>query len=380
MSRCIGCGVKIQTINPNELGYIPEIALIERGEKVYCQRCYDIIHHNKVYLPTYEPKEYYEKISVIRKEKALVILIIDVLDIYGGFISNINEYIGDNKVLILVNKIDLLPKEFKLAFIESKVRDIALNNKINVESVMMISATNQKDVLKVISKISKLKYFPVKNKFEKYKKTRFGNCYIIGCASVGKSTFMNTIGKLTLDMKKDIITTSSQYQTTLDFIKWPLDQDSYIIDTPGMISPSHFGSYLSNKSLQLLIAKKYLKPRTYQLNPDQTILIGGLARIDFFGDSKINASFYVSNDLYLHRTKTINASDILKSHIFEKFVPPYDNYEIERLGETKEYIFDLMAQSDLYISGIGFIHLTGNNSKIKLIISSKILVNYDGRC
>lgn len=377
MSRCIGCGVKIQTVDPNALGYVPELAMVDHGEDVYCKRCYDIKHHNKVYLPSYNPEEYYEKIKIIKKEKALVILMIDVLDIYGGFIEHLDECIGENKVLILVNKIDLLPKSMKLINLESRIRHIASSKKINVEGVMMISANNQKSVQNVVSKISKLKYLPTKNKYVHEKKTRFDNCYVIGCASVGKSTFMNTIGKLTLHLEQDVITTSNQYQTTLDFIKWPLDRSSYLIDTPGIINPKHFGAYLSNQSLQVLISKKYLKPRTYQLNPYQTILLGGLARIDFSGENKMNASFYVSNDLYLHRTKTENATNILETQMFKMLVPPYEQVELDNINDYTSYTFSLDKPSDLFISGIGFVHLSGENCSIKLTISKKILVVFE---
>ena len=63
MSRCIGCGAKIQTTNPEKIGYVPEIAMIERGEQVYCKRCYDIRHHNALYTPEYDTKMYYDKIK-----------------------------------------------------------------------------------------------------------------------------------------------------------------------------------------------------------------------------------------------------------------------------------------------------------------------------
>lgn len=377
MSRCIGCGIKIQTIDPQALGYVPELAMVEHGEKVYCKRCYDIRHHNKIYLPSYKPEEYYEKIKGIKTEKALVILMIDVLDIYGGFIEHLDECIGENKVLVLVNKIDILPKSMKLSHLDARIRQIASSQNLNLEGVMMISANHQKSVENVISKISKLKYLPTKNKYTYEKKTRFDNCYVIGCASVGKSTFMNTVGKITLHYETDVITTSSQYQTTLDFIKWPLDKSSYLIDTPGFIHPKHFGAYLSNQSLQVLISKKYIKPRTYQLNPNQTILMGGLARLDFLGENKINASFYVSNDLYLHRTKIENATYILETQMSKMLVPPFEQTELDKINDYIVYTFSLNASSDLFISGIGFIHLLGENCSIKLTISKKILVVFE---
>ena len=49
MSRCIGCGTIIQSSNPEQLGYVSEAILIERGKDVYCKRCYEIRNHNLQY-------------------------------------------------------------------------------------------------------------------------------------------------------------------------------------------------------------------------------------------------------------------------------------------------------------------------------------------
>lgn len=373
MSRCIGCGAKIQTTNPEKIGYVPEIAMIERGEQVYCKRCYDIRHHNALYTPEYDTKMYYDKIKNIKDENALVILMIDIMDIFGGFIPNLSEYIGNNKVLIVVNKIDVLPKSVNIKKFEELVSLISKRKKLNVVGIMMISARKQDDVEKVIARISKLKY-AAKKKYSHEKEVRFDNCYIIGCASVGKSTFMNMIGKITFNYPSDVITTSNQYQTTQDFIKWPLDQKSYLIDTPGFINTSHYGAYIDNKSLQVLIPKKYIKVRTYQLNPDQTIFIGGLAKIKFDGENKINVSFYISNELYLHRTKTIQTDKILETQQFKLLVPPYTEEEALKLNEKAVYNYEITGTSDIFISGIGFIHITSEKCNVEVQVPKPILV------
>lgn len=101
------------------------------------------------------------------------------------------------------------------------------------------SVKNKEFVHKIISKVTKIKYPNKSNPFTK-RKVRFNNCYIVGHASVGKSTLMNQIGKMYLEYKTDVITTNSQFQTTLDFIQWPLDKDSFLIDTPGIINPHNF--------------------------------------------------------------------------------------------------------------------------------------------
>ncbi|MCM1514523.1 MAG: 50S ribosome-binding GTPase [Anaeroplasma bactoclasticum] len=379
MSRCIGCGVKIQTNDPNAIGYIPEIALIERGEQVYCKRCYDIRHHNIKYLANYNTDAYYEKMKIIQRQRALVVLMIDVLDIYGGFIPHLSTCIGENPVLIVVNKVDILPKGFQIQKLENRIREIAQDHSIQVIAIMMISAKKPKDVQKVIEKISKLKY-PIQRKKEhgyirnKEKATRFGDCYIVGCASVGKSTFMNMVGKLTLHYPDEVITTNSQYQTTLDFIKWPLDQNSNLIDTPGLINEKHFGAYLNNESIQLLIPKTYIKPRTYQLHTEQSILIGGLVQLDFECKEGVNVSFYISNELYLHRTKTKEVGRVKTSLAYHKLVPPYTLEENNHIQELTTYNFLIERPMDLFICGIGFVHIVSEYACIKVTIDKKILV------
>ena len=67
------------------------------------------------------------------KERAKVLLIIDVLDIYGCFNPVIIDAISESEVIILINKVDVLPKGIKIAKIENKVREIAYEKGLNVK-------------------------------------------------------------------------------------------------------------------------------------------------------------------------------------------------------------------------------------------------------
>ena len=68
-------------------------------------------------------------------------------------------------------------------------------------------------------------------KIEQHRKGR--DVYVVGVTNVGKSTLINAIiQEITGD--KDIITTSRFPGTTLDKIEIPLDDGSYIYDTPGL--------------------------------------------------------------------------------------------------------------------------------------------------
>ena len=113
MSKCAGCGATIQHLNPNQIGYIPPALAVEKGEDIYCRRCFELIHYNKesyhASLPAFN-ESFYQKLGTLSAHKALFYLIVDVLDLYGGFIPRLAHYLGDNPVIVLVNKIDLLPK------------------------------------------------------------------------------------------------------------------------------------------------------------------------------------------------------------------------------------------------------------------------------
>ena len=374
MAKCIGCGIKLQTHDENLAGYVPLLVSADLGENVYCKRCYQIIHNGKKYTPLISDSDYYDKISIIKEQKAIVVLMIDIMDIYGGFIPNLHKYIGSNQVIIVVNKVDIMPKDVHLKKIEERIRGIAAKESLDVLSVIMISAKKKQNIEAVLNKIFKIK----ENAFKKaktYREKRINkirDCYILGCASVGKSTFINAIKEKYLDDKK-LITTSDQFQTTMDFIKVYIDDDNYIIDTPGLINYRSFGAYLDYESMKVLTPKSYLKPRTFQLHPDQTIFIGALASLEFIKGDKINISFYTSNDLYIHRTKTINAENIYETQKLKLLVPPHNEEELSRLLKTKEVIFDIEEGAyDLLISGLGFVHIVGNNISFKVKVHENI--------
>ena len=142
-------------------------------------------------------------------------------------------------------------------------------------------------------------------KIEHYRKGR--DVYVVGVTNVGKSTLINAIiQEITGD--QNVITTSRFPGTTLDKIEIPLDDGSYIYDTPGIIHRHQMAHYLTAKNLKYVSPKKEIKPKTYQLNPEQTLFLGGLGRFDFIAGEKQGFTAFFDNELKLHRTKLEGAS------------------------------------------------------------------------
>ena len=368
--KCIGCGVNLQTTDPDKKGYVGEIHIIENGEQVYCKRCFDIIHYNRRYVPQIDNKAFEDKMNKIRTNNKydVVLLLVDVLDIYSGLSKEIAKLIGNLKVIILINKIDLMPKSVKLRHIEESVKSLASEYGLNVIGTYLVSARSKKNIENVLKKIDKIRI----NKYTK--RPYFNNCYVVGNASVGKSTFINSVKEICYGSLNDALTTSDQFQTTMDMIKVELGSKFYMYDTPGIINDKSFNAYLDYESVKMLTPKSFLKVRTFQLNKEQTIFLGGLVKLDIIEGSNISTSFFVSNELYLHRTKLQNSDKIKETQEYKLLVPPLRVEEKERLGEEQTIKLEIPNDDfyDLIISGVGFIHLKGEDLKVNLTMSSKI--------
>lgn len=374
--KCSGCGIKLQTTDILKDGYISEIHLIENGEQVYCKRCFDIIHYNSFYKPLDDNKIFFDKMQMIKKKypHEIICLMLDATDLLGSFSSDIIKAIDNMKTIILINKIDLLPKSIKIAHFEEVVREKAIKQNINVFACIGISALTKTNVLDVLKKIDKLRY----NKYTK--KLYFNNAFVVGVASVGKSTFINSVKEI-LNINTLPITTSDQFQTTLDIIKVELGNKFFIVDTPGVVNTKSFKHYLKYDSVKKITPKKFLKVKTFQLNCGQTLFLGGLVRLDFLEGENITVSLFTSNDLYVHRTKLINADNLYESQILKLLAPPFDEEELENLGNTSSVTFSINDDEfhDLLISGIGLIHLKGKGVIINLTMSKKIAFKLESR-
>lgn len=328
-----------------------------------CQRC-DFLQKYNVALNVSVPNdEYPQLISKIQFNKSLVIILVDLLDFPCSVWPGIVNLIGEKqKVYIVGNKVDLLPKDDKLylerikkSLKESlKLSGIGRNTKIR--DVSLISAKTGYGVENLVTKL-----------FRDIKKDE--NVYLIGCTNSGKSTLFNVLMQTDLCAlnNSDLITratTSLWPGTTLSLLKFPVrklagwqmqmrlhrlnlfeKQDiaerrlkwtmhrqesnpqfamlserigssfrkelpfqlqddhplakvtstakkpfdpssvhykdcSSLHDTPGVIYKDQLLNLLTTEELLRTVPREIITPRTYTLRPNQTLFIGGLARVD----------------------------------------------------------------------------------------------------
>ena len=113
--RCIGCGAILQTTDKTKPGYTPAAAL-EKGletEEVYCQRCFRLRHYNEIQDVHLTDDDFLKLLNEIGSKDALIVNVVDVFDFNGSVIPGLHRFVGKNPVLLVGNKVDLLPKSQK---------------------------------------------------------------------------------------------------------------------------------------------------------------------------------------------------------------------------------------------------------------------------
>lgn len=341
---CQGCGAEIHSSDPDAPGYTPKSSLSK--ENILCQRCFRLKHYNEIQDVTITDDDFLKMVSSIRNKQGLVVLVIDVFDVNGSFIKSLPRIIGDNPIILVGNKVDLLPKSTNKNKLTRWLRSAAKEAGVKVEDVFLISATKGHGMEALTAQMEFLR-----NK---------QNVYITGMTNVGKSTFINRLIKQSNGVG-DVITTSYFPGTTLGFIEIPIDDQTFIIDTPGIVNDQQMAHYLSEKDLKLVTPNKEVKARTYQLNSGQTLFFGGLARLDFIKGERQSFVCYFANELLIHRTKLENADALYENHIGELLAPPTEK-TLETIPELTERAYRITDdKTDIVFPGLGWVSLSGKD-------------------
>jgi 30S ribosome assembly GTPase len=336
--ECAGCGIVLQSEDPTRFGYVPPPA--RTRELILCRRCYQIRHYGESETIQQTPAVYLQKLAAIASTDSFVVKVIDLFDFTGSWIPGMQRHIGKNPLLILANKIDLFPKSTKWrrvrAWIEQAVKEMG----IQPVDVMMCSAAKGDGVAEAIKGI------------EQQREGR--DVYVVGTTNTGKSTFMNRwIGQLDREAEGRI-TTSPYPGTTLDTICIPLADGRMIMDTPGIVKKDRFSEWISPEELKIALPTRTVHPKGYQLQEQQTLFLAGLVRFDFVQGPRQSFVIYVSNPLYIHRSKLERADAFQEKQRGKLLVPPADP---STLPTMVKHVFQLSGKvkEDIVISGLGWI-------------------------
>lgn len=334
--KCIGCGAKLQTTDINKPGYISaDILDRDNLDNVVCLRCHKIKNYNLITKNELSVEEYYKIVKKIASKDALFVYVLDVFNLSSTLNKDVIDLIKDKDVLLVVNKMDLMPKSLKEGKLSLWIRHQAKVLGLKVKDIILISVHKKHHIDELVMMM------------DRYRKGR--NVYILGSTNVGKSSLINQLLRSEGMLDYDLITTSLIPATTLNLIEIPFFKKGILYDTPGLVNDDNILSIVDSKDYKIIMPKTEIRPGVYQLNEGQSLLISGYACFNYLSGEKNNFVTYFANTITVQRSKYERALEIFPAKVYQMFKINSKDLEYET------HYFEIEEPSDIVISGLGFI-------------------------
>ena len=353
MRKCQGCGAVLQSEDAKKIGYTP------KSDALICQRCFRLTHYNDAmvsYRQGISADEVFQKVNQL---DALICYVVDLFDFEAGLFSRIMARSKNKEILLAATKRDLLPRSVGYDKISNfivrrcKEEGIELKGVVVVEDLVHHAKSDNNP--------------SVENLVEAIKVLRKGrDVVMMGMANAGKSTLVNAL------LDRSQITTSPHPGTTLDLIEIEYE-DFKLYDTPGLLANGSVLTYCDDSDLKKLIPHKPIKPIVYQLKGNQSLSIGGYARVDLWGCEGVSATCYFSNEMKIHRGKCEKADELWQNHLGKELSPTIS----KDLSDLKKMTYQgNIDGQDIVIFGLGFVCVRGKVNKVDVVVDEKVSVTF----
>ena len=396
---CSGCGARFQSEDDAAPGFAPSSVLDARSGSAVCQRCHGLRYQNRLPVDALrvgsgeaahsdlQPQHFLDLLGGISRQRALVVAIVDLFDFHGSLVPDLAKVVGpDNDLILAANKFDLLPGTVDAKSVERWVRAEARRARLPaLASVHLVSCKTGSGLPKLFDEIQ---YGMGRRRLD---------CYVIGAANAGKSSFINhclrhansgrggrggkggssssssssaaaaaAASSTSSAVEKRMLTTSHLPGTTLGFVRLSVFSGRHsLYDTPGVILPNQLTTKLTTEELALVVPKKRAEHVTLRVAEGKCIMLGGIARVHMRSGLPFLFTFYLANAVKIHPTDSSKVEQMLEKHVGAMLAPPASRERLEEMGAFEETSFDIdgrgwdEAAVDLVLPGLGWVAITG---------------------
>lgn len=252
MTKCVGCGIKLQEKDKNELGYTPNL------NNALCERCFKLKNYN-ILTNKGINIDNDKLINKINELNTCVLFLVDFINLDSEVIDAYKKI--KSKKILIITKADIIPKNIKYQKLIQNIKNI-----YDIKENLILTSSKTKLNIKTITKIC------LEEK----------NICLAGFTNAGKSSLINAL------VGSDI-TVSKKSNTTQDFIKLNVDGIN-IYDAPG---------FMSNINREN-IPRSIIRPITYQFPSKHYLLIQDI-KLNILENA--NFTIYVGNEANIIRRK-----------------------------------------------------------------------------
>ncbi|MBR3228217.1 MAG: 50S ribosome-binding GTPase [Erysipelotrichaceae bacterium] len=338
MKKCKGCGRELQYEDPGRPGYAPDDSF------EYCQRCFRLSHYGDISCLKKTFKDNATVIDIYRKTDDALFVV--VFDVFEALVMDQDDYLDHFKgkdIVIVINKIDLLPKNIT----EEKI------DRIFADIVSRLQGPNIIDCLLTYRNDRSFNdlFFAV------LKESGYRKAVFAGRANAGKSTLINKL------IRTSDLTVSIYPGTTVDSNEIVCG-DHLFIDTPGLLDEGSVLSYIDNSKIKKILPLKTIKAQNFQLYEEQSYLIEGLIRVDIRPLKNASLSFLVNNDIAVHRCRTDRAEGYLNKHLKDLDL---------KIMPFSEHRYEVKDSCTFIVKGLGLFRVKGK-AVLNIHLNDKIMI------
>lgn len=345
-----------------------------------CTRCHELRNYGKVkdaemenLLPDFDfERTVGSRLMKTQVARTIVVMVVDSADFDGSFprraaslLSEVEEREGGGwkekksgnvpRLVLVVNKIDLLPKQISPIRLDHWVRRRAKEG----------GATR----LSAVFLVSCVKSWGIKAAAQGIKDMAGprGEVWVVGAQNAGKSSLINALAKVEEGAKVTQLTEAPVPGTTLGILKLDgiFPAKVKLFDTPGLLHPHQITVRLTREEQKIVQIRKELKPRTYRVKANDSIHVGGLLRLDVrnISASSMYITAWGSASLICHLGRIEKAPILFEKHVGEKLQPPINKERLEELGPWVQTPVSVTGDSwdkssvDIVVAGLGWFGL-----------------------
>lgn len=329
MKKCKGCGSVLQNTDKNEVGYVNNL------DNDYCMSCFRLRNYRDFKRVQVDVNDS-DTLEFIESFKGRIFWVVDVLRISQSLHSGLIRSLRGKSVVLLINKMDLLPKSVSINKLRHNIIGILKDETVTLEDIIFISSKKKETMDQLIPFIED------------------DVCAFVGSVNAGKSSLLNSISN------NDILSISPVASTTANVIeidtKWGM-----VYDTPGLRSDTDLSKAFTDETLVALAPQKTLKPQVFQLYEPQALIIQNIGAISFYPTKQISVTSYIPFELKRVKIDRVDANLNLQH--------PYDikepSYKIRKLN-------GLDNSFDIEIFDVGYINVKGDVKMIEMKFDKRV--------
>lgn len=359
IKKCSHCGSFLQTSDQNKDGYISSDILEKYPEGVLlCNKCYDENRHsiNEIILG----EEFKAALKNINFKNKLIIYVIDLFSFEGGFSAELNKKIKNCDVIVVGNKLDLMPKNIN----EKELIDY-LTHRLNLaglkaKEILLMSSNNgyNLDRLKEI----------ILNEYQNK------DVFFVGSQNSGKTSLIESLLKTYKNKTNQMIITYNYPNTNLKGFRIPINDKNYIYDFPGILIENNFLS-ISDKYIKNLIEpKSSLVEDKFLIANNIGCSINGLAFLELVKGEKTKLRCFFSEKISING-KLLEPIKYFKNEL-KLFKNKHPSYKYDNLTKFDAYELTVEDEGErsIGILGLGWFQFIGKNQVFRIYVPEGIFV------